>query len=75
MKVGLAIDYFDSRRGGAEWWTQRYAEHLLREGHEVHVVAQDFHFEAGRLPIIPHRLGRIRSALRRGEAAAETFRG
>ncbi len=40
MKIGLVIERFDPRRGGAEGWTLQYAQRLLRRGHEVHVVTQ-----------------------------------
>jgi glycosyltransferase involved in cell wall biosynthesis len=56
MRIGLVIEHFDPRRGGAEQWTCRLAEWLLAQGHEVHVVCQ----EAGkgdrrRLPERPER--------------------
>ena len=68
MKIGLAIEYFDPRRGGAEQWTFRFAQRLLALGHEVHVVSQDFSPATERLPIVAHRLGKLRSRL--GFAAA-----
>ena len=40
MKIGLVIDCFDPRRGGAQEWTRQYAQRLLARGHEVHVVTQ-----------------------------------
>jgi UDP-glucose:(heptosyl)LPS alpha-1,3-glucosyltransferase len=55
MKIGLAIECLDARRGGAEQWTSQYAAWLARAGHEVHVVASRF----GELPaggIVPHRV-------------------
>jgi UDP-glucose:(heptosyl)LPS alpha-1,3-glucosyltransferase len=70
----LAIEYFDPRRGGAEWWTYQHAERLVREGFEVHVVAQGIDPEAQRLPIIPHPIGRIVSPLKRAEAAEAVLR-
>jgi UDP-glucose:(heptosyl)LPS alpha-1,3-glucosyltransferase len=74
MRVGIAIERFDPSRGGAEQWTRSYAEYLCRRGCEVHVVAQEIAAEEERLPIVPHRLGRIPSVLRRAEAYAKTFR-
>jgi UDP-glucose:(heptosyl)LPS alpha-1,3-glucosyltransferase len=74
MRVGIAIERFDPARGGAERWTYDYAEHLRRRGCEVHVVAQEISLESERMAIVPHRLGRISSVLRRAEAYAETFR-
>ncbi len=41
MRIGLVIEHFDPRRGGAEQWTCGLAEWLLAQGHEVHVVCQD----------------------------------
>ncbi len=74
MKIGLVMDFFDTRRGGTEWWTYQYAEYLLRQGYEVHLVTQDLFYDPEALPIVPHRLGRIRSPLCRAEAAAEKLR-
>jgi UDP-glucose:(heptosyl)LPS alpha-1,3-glucosyltransferase len=74
LRIGLAIEFFDPRRGGAEWWTYQHAEHLVREGFEVHVVAQEIADEALQLPIVPHRLGRIVSPLARAEAAEKVLR-
>jgi glycosyltransferase involved in cell wall biosynthesis len=74
VRIGLAIEYFDPRRGGAEWWTYQHAEHLVREGFEVHVVAQEIVPAAQGLPIIPHPLGRIVSPLMRAEAAETVLR-
>jgi UDP-glucose:(heptosyl)LPS alpha-1,3-glucosyltransferase len=70
VRIGLVIEHFDPRRGGAEWWTYQHAENLLREGFEVHVVAQDI---STNLPIVPHRLGRIGSPLERAEAAEQAL--
>ena len=74
MRIGLVIDYFDPRRGGAEQWTFQHAQRLLARGHEVHVVAQDAGPAAQRLPIVLHRLGKIRSRIHRGEAAEGVLR-
>ena len=43
MRIGLVLEQFDPRRGGLECWTARFAEQLIRRGHEVHVVARQFH--------------------------------
>ena len=75
MKVGIAIEYFDPHRGGAEQWTYQFAERLLSRGHQVHVAAQEFSSAGLELPIVAHRLGRIRSRLGRAEAAEATMRG
>ncbi len=74
MRIGLAIEYFDPRRGGAEWWTYQHAERLAREGFEVHVVTQEIAPEARRLAIVPHPLGRVVSPLKRAEAAETVLR-
>jgi len=74
MKICLVINNFDPRCGGAEWWTYQYAEYLLKQGHAVHVVAQDFNYDERRVPIVPHGLGRIGSPLQRAEAAIEKIR-
>ena len=64
MKIGVVIEHFDPRRGGAEHWTWQFVERLLARRHEVHVVSQQFSAEAGRLPIVAHALERIRGRLR-----------
>ena len=74
MKIGLVIERFDPRRGGAEGWTLQYAQRLLRRGHEVHVVTQQIGGAAERLPIVPHCLGAIPSHLGRAVAAEAMLR-
>ena len=39
MKVGLLIDRWDPRRGGAEACLDLLAQHLVRAGHGVHLIA------------------------------------
>jgi UDP-glucose:(heptosyl)LPS alpha-1,3-glucosyltransferase len=73
VRIGLVIDCFDPRLGGAQGWTFQYAQRLLTRGHEVHVVTQ----EVGggqRLPVVAHCLGRIHSQVGRAMAAEETLR-
>ncbi|MBS0208962.1 MAG: glycosyltransferase family 4 protein [Planctomycetes bacterium] len=41
MRIGLVIEHFDPRRGGAEMWTCQFARRLARLGHEVHAIARD----------------------------------
>lgn len=60
MNIGVVIEYFNPRRGGAEQWTWQFVQRLLARGHQVHVVSQQLAEEAGQLPIVPHALGRIR---------------
>ena len=74
MKIGLVIDCFDPRRGGAQEWTRQYAGYLLARGHEVHVVTQSVAGGAERLPIVAHCLGPIASHLGRAEAAEAKLR-
>ncbi len=74
MKIGLVIDCFDPRRGGAQEWTRQYAGYLLARGHEVHVVTQLVAGGAERLPIVAHCLGPIASHLGRAEAAEAKLR-
>ncbi|MGO8689875.1 MAG: glycosyltransferase family 4 protein [Thermoguttaceae bacterium] len=74
MKIGLVIDCFDPRRGGAQEWTRQYAQRLLARGHEVHVVTQSVAGGAQRLPIVAHCLGAIGSHLGRAAAAEAMLR-
>ena len=74
MKIGLVIDCFDPRRGGAQEWTRQYAQRLLARGHEVHVVTQAVAGGAQRLPIVAHCLGAIGSHLGRAAAAEAMLR-
>ncbi len=73
MRVGIVIEHFTPRRGGAEKWTYQFAAGLVRRGHEVHVVAQDFEPDEP-LPIAAHALGRIRSRVGRAAAAEKALR-
>ncbi len=70
MKVGLVLERFDASRGGREQWTLLFAQRLAARGHEVHVVAREFSAEAGRLPLVPHRVDCAGSAEAFGRAAA-----
>jgi UDP-glucose:(heptosyl)LPS alpha-1,3-glucosyltransferase len=74
MRIGIVIDRFQSLRDGAQNWTYHFTRHLLAEGHEVHIVAQDFAPQTGQLPIVRHPLGRIRSPVRLAEAATRELR-
>jgi UDP-glucose:(heptosyl)LPS alpha-1,3-glucosyltransferase len=42
MKIALVIGDYNAFGGGAERWTDRHANYLLRAGHEVHLVARSF---------------------------------
>lgn len=74
MRIGLVIDHFDPRRGGAQQWTFQHAERLLARGHEVHVVANEVSEAALQLGVVAHPLGPIRSHLARAEAAEQALR-
>jgi UDP-glucose:(heptosyl)LPS alpha-1,3-glucosyltransferase len=74
MKIGLVIESFDPRRGGAELWTYQHAASLLARGHEVHVIAQDVSAEGARLPVAAHRLPPVRMPLAKAAAAEALLR-
>lgn len=76
MKIALVIKHFDPGRGGAEHWTTQYAQWLLGQGHEVHVVASSVSDEgaaygAGRRRVVPHLVPDLRSPMAWADAAAE----
>ncbi len=68
MKVGLVIRQFDPHRGGAERWTCQLAEHAIRAGHEVHVVAQSFGPTVARMEVVPHAVDHARSPMALADA-------
>ncbi|MEP6822677.1 MAG: glycosyltransferase family 4 protein [Chthoniobacterales bacterium] len=71
MKLGLVLEHFDPMRGGLEHWTWQFARDLLKRGHEVHVVAFDFHAETESAGFVALRLGEMpRSRLDRAEMIA-----
>ena len=74
MKIGLVIDAFNPRLGGAQGWTCQYAARLLARGHEVHVVTQVVCGGGERLPVVAHCLGRIDSQIGRAVAAEQKLR-
>ena len=74
MKIGLAIETFDPHRGGAEQWTFQFAQQLLAEGHEVHVVARTFSGPGCRLPVVAHKLKKANSRLGFAAAAEKILR-
>ncbi len=74
MRIGLVIKSLDPRRGGAEAWTYQHAINLLERGHEVHVVARDIPAETAKLPVVIHRLQRIRTPLGLAKAAEAELR-
>ncbi|MGD0897739.1 MAG: glycosyltransferase family 4 protein [Thermoguttaceae bacterium] len=74
MRIGLAIEHLDPRRGGAEQWAFQHVERLLARGHEVHVVAGAVAGPAAQLPLVRYCFGRIRSVAERARAAEEQIR-
>ena len=70
MKIALVLESFDPERGGLENWTWQFARRLAGRGHEVHVVAFEFHPGAASDGIIAHRLEMPRSRLDRAALLA-----
>ena len=70
MKIGLVLETFDPARGGLESWTWQFARSLVQRGHEVHVVAFEFHSETANDGVIAHRFEKPRSRLGRAELMA-----
>ena len=70
MKIGLVLERFDPERGGLEHWTWQFARSVTARGHEVHVIAFDFHPDAASRSIIPHQLEMPRSRVDRGKVIA-----
>jgi UDP-glucose:(heptosyl)LPS alpha-1,3-glucosyltransferase len=72
VKIGLVLEKFDPQKGGLEHWTWQFSQSLLARGHEVHVIAFEFHpAVADEIRIIAHRVEMPRSRLERA-AALET---
>jgi glycosyltransferase involved in cell wall biosynthesis/peptidoglycan/xylan/chitin deacetylase (PgdA/CDA1 family) len=74
MRVGLVVGRFDPRRGGLEQWTSQFADRLIEQGHEVHVVAAGFADEVRSGPIITHRIEARGHRREFGKKAEETLR-
>ncbi len=74
MRVGLVIEQFDPRRGGAEQWTVQFAAALIARGHEVHVIARDFGAQTGGIPIVRHLLDKVRCRVGFARAAEDAIR-
>ena len=74
MRVGLVIEQFDPRRGGAEQWTAQFAAALCVRGHEVHVIARGFGSQTAGMPIVRHLLDGVRCRVDFARAAEETAR-
>ena len=73
MRIGLVVERFDPLRGGLEQWTYRFAHQLARRGHEIHVVSREFSERTRTLPMIAHRVERVRSPLDFAAAAETTL--
>lgn len=43
MRIALAIEHLDHRRGGGETYVHDFAAWLLAQGHQVEIVARDVH--------------------------------
>jgi UDP-glucose:(heptosyl)LPS alpha-1,3-glucosyltransferase len=71
MKIGLVLERFDPVRGGLEHWTWQFARCLTERGHEVHVVAFEFHPGSTNNGIIAHSLEMPRSRLERAAVLAD----
>ena len=74
MRIGLVIEYFDQRRGGAEHWTFQLAQRLLKQGYELHVVSMGFGPEALRMPITRHQIPEAPTRMGRAAAAERKLR-
>jgi UDP-glucose:(heptosyl)LPS alpha-1,3-glucosyltransferase len=74
VKIGLVIESLNPRRGGAEAWTYRHAINLMERGCEVHVIACDIPAELEKMPMVIHRLDKIRAPIARAEAAEAKLR-
>jgi glycosyltransferase involved in cell wall biosynthesis len=51
MRVGLAIEHFDPRRGGLETWSWRFVQNMVERGHELHILARSF-ADCGAMPTL-----------------------
>lgn len=74
MRIGLVVEQLDPRRGGVEQWTWHYAQWLLRERHEVHVVARGVSAEVAQSPVIVQRIEAGPSRLEFADRAALQLR-
>lgn len=68
MRVGLAIEHFDPRRGGLETWSWRFVQNMVERGHELHILARSF-ADCNAMPGL-HCHPMPRSRTRMGYAAA-----
>lgn len=73
MKIGVAIESLDPRRGGAEHWTWQFVRCMAGRGHEIHVVAQRV---AGPLfpGVVPHLIEPVGSRLALAAALERVLR-
>ncbi len=74
MKIGLVIDCFDPKRGGAERVAWQHAQGLIKRGYEVHVIAGRIAPVAEQLPVVPHAIGMPATRVRRAKVAEQVLR-
>jgi len=74
MRIGLVLEEFDPSSGGLAQWTWQFCSHLLRRGHEVHVVARRFAPFADAADIVRHPVEPSAKRLRFAQAAEATLR-
>jgi len=74
MKVALALEHFDPRRGGLEMWTWQFAQRLAKAGHEVHLVSCGFVEPPGGAVLQYHQAPPSPSPLQRAAAIEQTLR-
>lgn len=74
MNVGLVIERFDPRRGGAEQWTWQFAQRLIERGHQVHVTARSFTAPEHRLAVCEEPIDAPQSRIEFAAAAERRLR-
>lgn len=77
MRICLVLERFDPQRGGLEHWTWQFARQLIARGHEVHIVAFEFHPESPQLQpgVVTHCIAPMpRSRLERAVAFEKRLR-
>ena len=55
MKIGIVIEHFNPRRGGAETYTAGLVESLAASGHEVSVITEDWSAVPAGVKMVPVR--------------------
>ncbi len=72
MRIALVIEELDPARGGVEQWSWQFSQHLLAQGHEVHVVARRA-AESRPQGLVVHPLGPVGSRCRFAQAAEQAL--